>query len=66
MPWEHRAAIFLKAADLLAGPYRAKINAATMLGQSKTVFRPKLIPPASCATFPVQHILRAGDILKAA
>jgi 1-pyrroline-5-carboxylate dehydrogenase len=35
MPWEQRAAIFLKAADLLTGPYRAKMNAATMLGQSK-------------------------------
>ncbi len=36
MAWEQRAAIFLKAADLLAGPWRATINAATMLGQSKT------------------------------
>jgi len=36
MPWESRAAIFLKAADLLAGPWRMKFNAATMLGQSKT------------------------------
>ncbi|MEO5571316.1 MAG: aldehyde dehydrogenase family protein, partial [Bacteroidia bacterium] len=39
MEWEHRAAIFLKAAELLSGPYRAKINAATMLGQSKNVFQ---------------------------
>jgi 1-pyrroline-5-carboxylate dehydrogenase len=37
MPWEERAAIFLRAADLLAGPRRATLNAATMLGQSKTV-----------------------------
>ncbi len=36
MPWQHRAAIFLKAADLLAGPYRQVLNASTMLGQSKT------------------------------
>jgi 1-pyrroline-5-carboxylate dehydrogenase len=36
-PWRHRAAIFLKAADLLAGPYRQVLNAATILGQSKTV-----------------------------
>jgi 1-pyrroline-5-carboxylate dehydrogenase len=36
MPWESRAAIFLKAADLLAGPWRMTLNAATMLGQSKT------------------------------
>ena len=39
MPWHERAAIFLKAADLVAGPYRAKINAATMLAQSKNVFQ---------------------------
>ncbi len=42
MPWEHRAAIFLKAADLLAGPYRAKINAATMLGQSKNAYQAEI------------------------
>ncbi len=36
MPWEARVSIFLKAADLLAGPYRDVLNAATMLGQSKT------------------------------
>lgn len=42
MPWEERAAIFLKAADLLAGPYRAKMNAATMLGQSKNVFQAEI------------------------
>ena len=36
LPWEARAAVFLKAADLLAGPYRDTVNAATMLGQSKT------------------------------
>jgi 1-pyrroline-5-carboxylate dehydrogenase len=35
MPWKQRASIFLKAASLVAGPYRAKLNAATMLGQSK-------------------------------
>ena len=40
--WEHRAAIFLKAADLLAGPYRYKINAATMLGQSKNAFQAEI------------------------
>ena len=37
MPWEQRAAIFLRAAELIAGPYRARINAATMIAQSKTV-----------------------------
>ncbi len=42
MPWEDRAAIFLKAADLLAGPYRSKMNAATMLGQSKNVHQAEI------------------------
>src|SRR5690625_2000431 len=42
MSWENRAAIFLKAADLIAGPYRAKINAATMIGQSKTAFQAEI------------------------
>ena len=46
MPWESRAAIFLKAAELVAGPYRAKINAATMLAQSKTIFQAEI--DASC------------------
>ena len=40
--WEHRVAIFLKAAELIAGPYRAKINAATMLGQSKNVMQAEI------------------------
>lgn len=39
---EHRMSIFLKAAELIAGPYRARINAATMLGQSKTVFQAEI------------------------
>lgn len=41
-PWEQRAAIFLKAADLIAGPYRAKMNAATMLAQSKNAFQSEI------------------------
>jgi len=42
LSWEHRASIFLKAADLLAGPHRAKINAATMIGQSKNAFQAEI------------------------
>ena len=42
MAWENRATIFLKAADLLAGPYRDEMNAATMLGQSKNVFQAEI------------------------
>ena len=46
MAWEQRAAIFLKAAELIAGPYRTRINAATMIGQSKNVFQAEI--DASC------------------
>ncbi len=42
MAWEHRASIFLKAADLIATKYRAKLNAATMLGQSKSAFQAEI------------------------
>lgn len=42
MAWEHRAAIFLKAADLLAGKYRYRMNAATMLGQSKNAYQAEI------------------------
>ncbi len=42
MAWEQRAAIFLKAAELIAGPYRFKINAATMIGQSKNIFQAEI------------------------
>ncbi len=51
MPWEERAAIFLKAADLLAGPYRAKMNAAVMLGQSKNIFQAEIDGVAELADF---------------
>ncbi|MEO8234339.1 MAG: L-glutamate gamma-semialdehyde dehydrogenase [Flavobacterium sp.] len=46
MAWEQRAAIFLKAAELIAGPYRARINAATMIAQSKTIHQAEI--DASC------------------
>lgn len=42
LPWEERASIFLKAADLLAGPFRDRMNAATMLAQSKNVFQTEI------------------------
>lgn len=51
MPWPERAAIFLKAADLLAGPYRARMNAATMLGQSKNVYQAEIDAVAELADF---------------
>ena len=46
LPWEQRSAIFLKAAELIAGPYRSKINAATMIAQSKTIHQAEI--DASC------------------
>jgi 1-pyrroline-5-carboxylate dehydrogenase len=51
LDWQHRAAIFLKAADLLSGPYRAKINAATMLGQSKNAYQAEIDAACELADF---------------
>ncbi|MCG8582704.1 MAG: L-glutamate gamma-semialdehyde dehydrogenase [Bacteroidales bacterium] len=51
LSWEHRASIFLKAADLLAGPYRQLINAATMLGQSKNAFQAEIDSACELADF---------------
>lgn len=61
LPWQDRAAIFLKAADLLAGPFRDKMNAATMLAQSKNVFQAEI--DAACELidffrFNVQYMTR--------
>ncbi len=49
--WQQRAAVFLKAADLIAGPYRDKINAATMLGQSKNAFQAEIDSACELADF---------------
>ena len=49
--WEHRASIFLKVADLLSGPYRARMNAATMLGQSKSAFQAEIDAACELADF---------------
>ena len=51
MAWQHRASIFLKAAELVAGPYRAKINAATMLGQSKNAYQAEIDAACEMADF---------------
>ena len=50
-PWEERAAVFLRAADLLSGPWRARLNAATMLGQSKTAHQAEIDSAAELADF---------------
>ena len=51
LPWEDRASVFLKAADLLAGPWRDTINAATMLNQSKTAFQAEIDAACELADF---------------
>ena len=51
LSWQHRASVFLKAADLLTGPYRAKINAASMLGQSKNAFQAEIDAACELADF---------------
>src|SRR3954464_8533663 len=61
LPWEERASVFLRAAELLAGPWRATLNAATMLGQSKTVHQAEI--DAACELtdffrFNVEFMLR--------
>lgn len=63
MPWEHRSAIFLKAADQITGPYRQVLNAATMLGQSKTVFQTE-IDIAELADFLRFGVWSAQEIFK--
>lgn len=64
MPWQDRAAIFLKAADLIAGPYRAKINAATMLAQSKNAFQAEIDAVCELADFLRFNVKYAEQIYK--
>ena len=64
LSWQHRASIFLKAADLLAGPYRAKINAATMLGQSKNIYQAEIDAACELADFYRFGVKAMTDIYK--
>lgn len=64
MPWQDRAAIFLKAADLLAGPYRAKLNAATMLCQSKNAFQAEIDAACELIDFFKFNVQYMTDIYK--
>lgn len=64
MTWEHRAAIFLKAADLLAGPYRAKMNAATMLAQSKSAYQAEIDSACELIDFLRYNVHFMTDIYK--
>jgi 1-pyrroline-5-carboxylate dehydrogenase len=64
MSWEHRASIFLKAAELLAGPYRAKINAATMLGQSKNAYQAEIDSACELIDFLRFNVHFATEIYK--
>ena len=61
-PWATRAAIFLRAADLLAGPYRARMNAATMLAQSKTAHQAEIDAVAEMCDFFRFNVAFAHDI----
>ncbi|TBW30377.1 L-glutamate gamma-semialdehyde dehydrogenase [Gramella sp. KN1008] len=51
LEWEQRAAVFLKAADLISGPYRQKMNAATMIGQSKNIYQAEIDSAAEICDF---------------
>ena len=65
MPWQARAAIFLKAADLLAGEYRQTINAATMLGQSKNAFQAEIDAACEMIDFFRYNVYFMKQILEA-
>ncbi|MBN2482560.1 MAG: L-glutamate gamma-semialdehyde dehydrogenase [Bacteroidales bacterium] len=62
--WEERASIFLKAADLLSGPYRLKINAATMLGQSKNIFQAEIDAACELIDFLRYNVKFMTDLYK--
>jgi 1-pyrroline-5-carboxylate dehydrogenase len=64
LPWEQRAAVFLKAADLLSGPYRLKINAATMLGQSKNIFQAEIDAACELTDFLRFNVKYMTDLYK--
>ncbi len=64
MPFEERAAIFLKAADLVSGPYRAAINAATMLGQGKNCFQAEIDSACELADFLRFNVAYAQQIYR--
>jgi 1-pyrroline-5-carboxylate dehydrogenase len=64
LAWEHRAAIFLKAADLIAGPYRYKLNAATMLGQSKNAYQAEIDSACELIDFLRFNVSYMSDIYK--
>jgi 1-pyrroline-5-carboxylate dehydrogenase len=63
LSFDDRAAIFLRAADLLAGPWRARVNAATMLGQSKTVFQAEIDAACELADFWRFNVAFAAGLL---
>ena len=64
LPWDQRAAVFLKAADLMAGPYRAAINAATMLGQSKSAYQAEIDSACELIDFLRFNAAFAADIYR--
>lgn len=64
MPWDRRSAIFKKAAQLIAGPYRAEINAATMLGQGKNIYQSEIDAVCELVDFLEFNVYFLGEIYK--
>jgi len=64
MPWEHRAAIFQRAASLISGKYRFLLNAATMLGQSKVVYQAEIDAPCEIIDFLRFNVYYADQIYR--
>ncbi|WP_372943123.1 L-glutamate gamma-semialdehyde dehydrogenase [Mycolicibacterium sp.] len=63
LPFDERAAVFLRAADLMAGPWRERIAAATMLGQSKTAYQAEIDAPCELVDFWRFNVAFARDIM---
>lgn len=64
LPWEERAAVILKAADLIAGPYRQKMNATTMIGQSKNIYQAEIEAACEIADFYRFNVEYMTDLYK--
>lgn len=64
LPWEERAAVFLKAADLITGPYRDRMNASTMIGQSKSIHQAEIEAACEIADFFRFNVEYMSDIFK--
>ena len=64
LPWEHRASVFLRAAELIRGKYRYQLNAATMLGQGKVAYQAETDAPCEITDFLRFNVYYADSIFR--